>query len=500
MKIFSLLRSALVAIGLLAAWNFFFWKQTPGINCLLFALLVMGVLLLTNRGAWRRKMVRVSGLLTLLAATMVTLHGPGWAVAAYVFSLLLFPVFVLDEKFHSVFFAFTQAFVNVFAWPGELVRRWRKNSSGNFRLRKAGYWFRIVFLPLLVAIVFFLLYSAGNRHFSNSFAGFFDWISDLFDQFNWQHAWFVVWGIFVCGALLLHLRTGLEEYDLLPDEMKRVKKQKSFFTGMSVLRREVKTGIVLLVLLNALLLLLNILDLQRVWIRFVVPEHFSLKNFVHEGTWILMSSIGLSLLVLLWIFRGNMHFFRENRWLKKLSYVWIAQNVFLALSLFKRNYQYIAFHGLAYGRIVVIAFLLMTLFGLFAFWWKIRHNRSFYFLLRVNSWAAYLLIVAMSCVNWDKTIVDFNLHHPNVNEIDVDFYLSAGEDVMPLIASNMYLVQRQISAHQENEVIWIDIRTWKGFSEMFNHRKNNFVNRQRWKDWQSWNYADASAAGALEGR
>src|SRR5436190_305225 len=134
--------------------------------------------------------------------------------------------------------------------------------------------------------------------------------------------------------------------------------------AMNPLERERRMGMVLLVVVNALLLVVNVIDISWVWFDFEVPENFSLKQFVHEGTWMLIISILLSILILLHLFRGNLNFYRRTHALKLLASLWIGQNFILGISVFLRNYHYIGFHGLAYKRIGVIVFLALVLVGL----------------------------------------------------------------------------------------------------------------------------------------
>src|SRR6187551_3642448 len=88
--------------ALLVAFNFLFWNEAPGLNMLLFAMLVMTALFLRSPCAWRIRKVQVSGICTLACGIAVTLYGPGWGVFALIFSLSVFAVFVMEPLFRSV--------------------------------------------------------------------------------------------------------------------------------------------------------------------------------------------------------------------------------------------------------------------------------------------------------------------------------------------------------------------------------------------------------------
>jgi hypothetical protein len=488
-----MLRSLFAFLALWLAFDFLFWHQTPGINYLLFSILVIAILLWRNPGAWKRKTVLLSGALTIISSTMVALHGPGWAVVATIFSLIVFPAFVMQEKFRSVITAFLQGIVNLFMGLGTALMRWTNYSGSSKLARRAGFLFKVLLLPLLVAIVFFTFYAYGNPHFAALFSGIISSVEDFFRHFSVARFLFLLLGCLNCGGCIVLVKAELEQRDASPDSMMRVRKKNNFQRGMIALRRETQVGMVMLVLLNLLLLTVNIIDISRVWNQFVVPVNFSLKRFVHDGTWTLSISVLLSMIVLLWLFRGNMHFYKKNKLLKLLAYAWIGQNIFLSLSLFKRTYHYISFHGLAYGRIAVIACLVLLIFGLITFIIKIKKDKSVFFLQRINSWSAYFMIVALSLVNWDEVIVNYNLHHSNPGQIDVDFYLQVRPDVFPLIYENKELVEKQMEAHKKNAVTWVN-HLDPGFfwREMNQERSDYRENHGNWK-WPSWNRADDRA-------
>jgi len=254
---------------------------------------------------------------------------------------------------------------------------------------------------------------------------------------------------------------------------------------------------VLLILVNLLLLVVNVIDIDWVWFGFEVPVDFSLKQFVHEGTWMLIISILLSMLILLHLFRGNQNFFGRIASLKTLALVWVVQNFILGISVFLRNYHYIDFHGLAYKRIGVIVFLALVLVGLITLFVKIRERKSFFYLLRVNGWAAFVVLVGLSMVNWDGFIVRTNLRHDNPGEIDIDNYLAMSDKVLPLLYDNLALVSEQMARHRNNRVRWVDHLDPVDFKEALDHKRDRFLERYEGQQWQEWDLADHRTALAL---
>jgi hypothetical protein len=121
-------------------------------------------------------------------------------------------------------------------------------------------------------------------------------------------------------------------------------------------------GLIFVFMMNALLVLLNIIDIQFTWIGFDPAQVDNLAYYVHNGTYLLIFSIVMSMLLLLYFFRGNQNFYTKNRFLKFGAYFWIVQNAFMALSVGLRNLYYIEYYyALSYKRIGVMIISILTI-------------------------------------------------------------------------------------------------------------------------------------------
>lgn len=153
-------------------------------------------------------------------------------------------------------------------------------------------------LPVLVAMAFVQLYRVGNPRFDVLTAGLFDGLFDLLGELLTPHLLFLVFAMMVCAALVRRIA---------PDAMHRIEHQMTDTLvrtrirrprwmrplSMDPLERERRAGVVLLVLVNIALMVVNVIDISWVWLGFTVPKDFSLKQFVHEGTWALIWSSSL---------------------------------------------------------------------------------------------------------------------------------------------------------------------------------------------------------------
>ncbi|WP_462220897.1 DUF4153 domain-containing protein, partial [Ferruginibacter sp.] len=328
------------------------------------------------------------------------------------FSTTLLLVVVFTQYLHrSVWYAAASAVGNyvlfIFSFF-ENIRQVKITGIKSFGIRKA---LRFLIIPFLIAGIFFLLYSFSNAVFQDVvkdmglaiehfFTKFFRW-------FSWSRFGFLLLGLLVTGGLLLKMHSNyFSEKDYLQhndlwrkkNNLKKWKESASFdilslfmgrFTnGVMALRNENTVGILSLVMLNILLLFINAIDIVYVWFGFNYTPNLNLKEYVHEGTGMLIFSIVLAMLVLLFFFRGNLNFYKKNKWLRYGAYGWIFQNAVLVISVLLRDYYYIQHMGLAYKRIGVLVFLSMVLMGLITVFIKIYQRKTSYYLLRVNGWFA----------------------------------------------------------------------------------------------------------------
>lgn len=481
-----------------------FWDRSVGLNLTLFPLAAMA--LAVWRHGWNGISVpaRVAYIGTVVSATMVYVHHSSLAITATVVGLVLFAGLVHEPALRSVPFAIPQALLAFFSapaagWNGLAVLR-----DGDTPAGSGWRWTRIAILPALVATAFVQLYRVGNPKFDQLTAGFFDGFFDLLGELLTPHLLFFLFALMVCATLVRRMAPELAARfeQGYTDAMVRVRIRRPHWLAplaMDALERERRAGVVLLVLVNLALLVVNAIDIGWVWFGFTVPEDFSLKQFVHEGTWALICSILLSIVVLLYLFRGNLNFHPRNATLKRLAVVWVVQNFILGISVFLRNYHYISFHGLAYKRVGVVVFLVLVLIGLITMLIKVRERRSFFYLARVNGWAWFVVLVGLTTVDWDSLIVRYNLRHDNPGEIDIDNYLHMSDKVLPLLYADLDKVEHQMARHRNNRVRWVEHLDPAEFRRELDEKRGRFLQRYAGLHWQEYSWADHRTMAALKG-
>jgi hypothetical protein len=225
-----------------------------------------------------------------------------------------------------------------------------------------------------------------------------------------------------------------------------------------------QTATISLFTLNALLLSVNFIDIQYLWFNFSVTSAPEISKLVHSGTYLLIVSIIISIIVLLFFFKGDLNFHKKSKILVVLAITWIAQNAILVGSVFIRNFKYVEMYGLTHKRIGVCIFLTLTLIGLFTITWKIIKKQNFNFIFISNSWAFMVVFLIVSFVDFDKIIAENNLKRPNC---DMEYVKSLSIHAIPSILKYHPELKKE------------DLKTYKRYKQ----ESENFT-------WLSWTLID----------
>ncbi|MBU3743422.1 MAG: DUF4173 domain-containing protein [Sediminibacterium sp.] len=283
------------------------------------------------------------------------------------------------------------------------------------------------------------------------------------------------------------------------DFLQRIRKRVSRQLNLNSLTNELKAAIFLLAILNIIILILNVIDIYWVWFNFSWDGAL-LKQFVHEGTYLLILSIIISIIIVLYYFRGNLNFYKNNIWLKRLSYAWIMQNAILAISVGIRNYWYIYYYSLAYKRIAVIVFLILTLYGLYTVYLKVKDKKSAFYLIRSNLRFTVLILVISSLFNWDTIIARYNFSQSYRAYVHFDFLASLSYKALPYLekplAELSTIEKRQNNTFPLTRGLYIDAIAYKNRIEI---KKTDFKKQWESKGILSWNYPEYKAYQKLFG-
>lgn len=474
-------------------FNWIFWGERLGLNLLVFSLM-LSIFCLWFFPEFRRSR---SGLLTLtgslITGAWMVYHNSTMAIFTHMISVFIMVGFAHRPQLRTVMYSFVESLSTFFHVPDSLHKAGLIRINRKPKVAKVWRWVKLSLLPFIFLLIFFLIFTGANPIFENMTTSFMAYIgeviSNLFMDFPFLRSIFLTFGFTIVAWVVLRPHvdfTSLSEgkYADVISRKRKVKKSggkrmpKEPF-HMVELKYEYRSGLILMALINLLLLVVNAIDINWIWINFEYDESFNLSQFVHEGTYLLILSIMLSMAIMLFFFRDNLNFYRNNKGLIWLSRTWIAQNVILAISVGIRNYHYIDHFGLAYKRIGVIAFLTLTIFGLCALWVKIHQKKSSFFLWRINGWAVYGMLIALSTINWDGVIMRHNLAHSERENIDIEFLMSLSNKTLPLLFEHREIFAGDSWQHQRNDFNW-----------QFWNKVSRFIRNQEQVTYWSWNYLD----------
>jgi hypothetical protein len=415
-----------------------FFEKSLGLNVAMYGVSTLVLLVVFKTSLFKNLLPKVVGLGLLLTAIVYYLYASPFTLFMVIVSFVLLIGLHSLVPIRSLVYAVPNSFSNYFGAFGDFFKslKLRKVSSKSSGFGKL---VRIIFLPIFVILLFLALYSMGSTYFSDAVGRVCEMIADFVSIFtnyiNIVAVFVAIVGFFFGVIHSLQLRSSsfstldAEHLDFLTRTKEKIRRS---FRNLD-LQIEYKSAVFLLSSLCVLLIGLLYLEIVNVWIGFQWEGEL-LKEMVHEGTYILIIAIIISIGLTIYYFRKNLNFYKRNKMLKTIAYTWIALNGLLVVSVFIRNMYYIQYFGLAYKRIGVLFFLLLCIIGLVSLARKISDKRSIYYLVRVNALAAYITLVATCLVNWDSMIAQYNFSHYKTAFIHLPFMSSLSDKTLPYLS------------------------------------------------------------------
>lgn len=498
-----------MTIILLVVFNFLFWGEKLGVNLFIFFFLGIISMIMLNEDNIKNKNVITSLFALLFSLGMVIVNNSFYSKFSSVICFMIFTGFIHQPALKTAYSAVFTAAADFVIFPYNIYSELKYSASKFKPVRVFLKFSRLALIPVMFFVIFYAIYAYSNPVFNSYSVSFWDTIGkylyDIFINYPLLRFFYLLFGLMIIMAFIYNrsIRIFSEVDNAYHDTLQRSKVFKvhsrtkpvvkshlmytlfSYRFKFNSLKLETKMGIVLLGMMNALLLMLNVIDIQVTWLGFNAGEIENLAYYVHEGTYYLIFSILLSMAILLVIFRGSQNYLAKNRILKFLAYAWLAQNAFMAISVVLRNIYYIEFYyALSYKRIGVMIFLLLTLFGLGTMFVKIYARKTTSFLFKINSTAVVAVLLLMSSFSWDKTIAEFNLSNPDRSKIDIDYLLKLSDDALPVLDAHKELLDKE---YLQYSFIFSDYTN--GLDE-YKRRVHRFIAEQKRYSWLSWNLSD----------
>ena len=452
-------------------FSLLFYQQTPGINYLIFNIVLIFSLWVLDPATITRRNTVLVMLGAIISAGNILWNNTALAVIMNYLSLVTLAGLWLNPQssFLVAVINSSFSFLSTFlirlaekATPGEHGNETKKTRGSLSRLK-----FISLFTPVAIAAFFFILYASANPV-----------ISEMLAEINLD---FISWGWIKFTLLSFLILFGFfhqSQIDSLSladsratNTLTRKKSVKKSLNALA-LKYELKSGLLLLLLLNLLLFGFHMVDGYFLLIK-EFEGTFRYSDYLHQGVNTLTASIVLAILVILYYFRANINFYKQNGRIKNLAYLWVIQNTLLVGTTVFKNFQYIAEYGLTYKRIGVYIYLLLTLIGLVTTLIKINKLKSTWYLVRVNSWIFYGVFVMASFINWDKLITRYNLS--KTTNIDTAYLIGLTSKNLPELIALKNEGRVYLNGHEKTLIA---------------NKKSKFLNKMKNQQWPSWNYQD----------
>ena len=401
------------------AFSLLFYSKSFGLNLFLISILVV-VLVSTLKET--RTMSWGYALTYILTSIFILINPTGFTIFVHFMALMVFIGKSISSK-TSLYLSWLLGFTNLLvASIANFIQRQnsveekdvKKETSPKLLNRLKGGFFAGILL-----ILFATLYKNANPVFEN----LVDQISFDFISFPW------VFFTFLGYVIFLNILRPLDAQELIavdasqkneletPTEIEIIGQKKQ-------LESEHTLGSFIFIALNFLLVFFLVTDGIYLFQKGDI-SNAEYSASVHQGVYALMFSIVLAIILILYFFRGNLNFYKENTQIKTLTYVWISLNIILIVFTSYKNLTYVEALGLTYKRIGVFVYLLLTLTGLITAYIKVAEVKSFVYLVRTNIATVFAFLVLSAAVPWDKAITYFNLS--TLENPDVHYLIDLGD-------------------------------------------------------------------------
>lgn len=496
-------KQSLLAIISAFIFAFLFYKNDVGINLFIFEMLIFIWMIYQKHFVFKGLNNITIGLGLFLTALFTVITFSNFVITVNILVFMIWVGMMIYPKAKSLTSAMGLAFLNL---PLSQIEFGKKILSSKSSGRSIGSYIwrtRIFFIPMIIIVVFLSIYSHSNPVFQELVYSVVDFLNMVITFFFGRIDFLIVW-IFLLGLIISNFFIFRNENKeiiandaLSSDSLERkqnTKKHRRF--KLNALEQEYKSAVFLLLVLNVLLLILNITDIKFVWFGFNWEGQY-LKQFVHEGTYLLIFSILISIALVLYYFRGNLNFYPRNKLLQLLAYVWLVQNAVLSFSVAIRNFLYIQHFALAYKRIGVILFLILCIYGLLTVFQKVKYRKSESYLFKKNAYALIFLLIISSLFNWDAIIARYNFSHYENSFLHLNFMATLSDKCLPIIERDIAELHVIESYQSELFSFRSKYMSAEEYSETIEARKKLFIGKWESKSFLSWNYAEYRAYSKL---
>jgi MFS family permease len=281
---------------------------------------------------------------------------------------------------------------------------------------------------LVLALVFGSLLASGNAVFGSWTNSFFDWFwKELALYLNPGRIALWFFAAFLVLPLLRPARVAAWWWKWtgrMPRLPEIIPSRAALFSS----------GLVLVVL-NLLFFIANIADAVFLWSGQALPGGVTYSGYVHHGVNSLIATVILSAFVLVTIFQQELKV-AQRRELKLFGMIWIAQNLFLLLSVALRLKLYIEAYDMTVARLSVMIFLALAAVGYALLAIKIMRVKSLSWLVGgcvLAVFATSYLTQFLDLAGWSANYNVARWEKDRTRNLDASYLYSVGPAAWPAL-------------------------------------------------------------------
>ena len=465
-------------ILLVALADFLFYGQPVGITVLIFAIVLAATVVAMHPAAlndgrvWLKPAALFAALLPLVESVSPL------SILVGVAALAIFALSLAGRLRAGVARIARQLCLFLLAAPFRFVRdffRWRKAARelGLRRIRLAAI--AVWIMPLTLGVVFLALFGAANPIIEH-------WLSliDLYALLDHiEIARLIFWLIALAGVWAF-LRPRLPRFvsrirRVLPAapaaRPAKTSTEDIVFGKAAILRA--------LIVFNALFAVQSGLDATYLWGGVALPDGLSYAAYAHRGAYPLVATALLAAGFVLVALRAGSETSRDPL-IRRLVYLWVAQNIVLVISSMLRLDLYVGVYALTYLRVAAFIWMGLVALGLALIIARIELTKSGEWLLSANLVTLSATLYACCFVNFAALIANFNVDHSlemtgKGVPLDAWYVRSLGPDALPALGRYF---ERQKKTFPDRAI-------GDGPDAM-----TEFHYRTEQKNWRAWSFRD----------
>ena len=337
--------------------------------------------------------------------------------------------------------------------PFRLIRdffRWRRTARRLGKRRVPFAAIAVWIMPLFLAAVFLVLFGEANPVIEY-------WLSliDLIALLDMIQVFRIIFWVFVLGSCgrscgracppscaasarpILPL-AGQPAREPSPQDKAARNLEAVLFGKAAILRS--------LIVFNLMFAVQTVLDAAYLWGGVKLPDGMSYASYAHRGAYpLIVTALIAAGFVLAALRPGSTT--SGDALIRRLVYLWVAQNIVLVISSILRLDLYIGIYALTYWRIAAFVWMGLVAAGLALIIARIALGKSNKWLLTANLLTLSATLYACCYINFAGLIADYNVDHSlemsgQGTSLDVWYLRDLGPAAFPAI--DRYLAGRDV--------------------------------------------------------